>query len=232
MIPTHAMVLAAGFGKRLKPLTDTMPKPLIPVAGRCMLDRTLDRLEEAGVQNLVVNAHYLADRIALHLKERPDIVLLYEDEILETGGGVAHALPYLGNDPFFVANSDIIWMDGPEDPALCRLAAAWDDSSMDALLLLHPVSEACGYEEEGNFFFPPLRWRQDGKTAPYVFAGVQILHPRLFSNAPKGAFSLRELYHQAFDRGRLSAVIHDGRWYHVGTPSALAETTRRLKNNT
>lgn len=231
MIPSHAMVLAAGFGTRLKPLTDNLPKPLIPVAGRCMLDRTLDRLEKAGVQNLVVNAHYLADRIALHLKERPDIVLLYEDEILETGGGVAHALPYLGNNPFFVANSDIIWMDGPKDPALCRLAAAWDDSCMDALLLLHPVSAAYGYEEEGNFFFPPLRWRDERETAPYVFAGVQILHPRLFSNAPKGAFPLRELYHQAFDRGRLSAVIHDGRWYHVGTPSALAETTRLLENN-
>ena len=231
MIPTHGMVLAAGFGTRLKPLTDTMPKPLIPVAGRCMLDRALDRLEEAGVRNLVVNAHYLADMIALHLSKRPDIMLSCEDTILETGGGVARALPYLGNDPFFVVNGDIIWTDGQGEPALRRLANVWDDARMDALLLLHPIGSAYGYDEEGNFFYPPLRWRKDGEIAPYVFAGVQVLHPRLFADAPEGAFSLRELYHRAYDRGRLAVLVHDGGWYHVGTPAALNETDRMLTNS-
>ncbi len=228
MILTHGMVLAAGFGVRLRPLTNTLPKPLIPVAGRCMLDRALDRLTAAGVSKIVVNTHYLAEKITAHLAPRPDIMLSHEESILETGGGVANALSLLGDDPFYVVNGDIIWIDGPKQSALLRLAEAWDSARMDALLLLHPIDKAYGYDEAGNFFYPPLQWRGTAPRAPYVFAGVQILHPRLFANAPAGAFSLRDLYRQALDQGRLEAVIHDGDWHHVGTPEALNMSNRLL----
>ncbi len=227
-LPSHGMVLAAGFGIRLRPLTDTLPKPLIPVAGRCMLDRALDRLDEAGVRHIVVNTHYLRDKIAAHLAARPEISLSPEETILETGGGVAHALPLLGEKAFYVVNGDIIWTNGPDQTALTRLAAAWNDDTMDALLLLHPTVKAYGYDEGGNFFYPPLRWRNTEPQAPYVFAGVQILHPRLFQKKPDGAFSLRVLYRQAFEQGRLHVVIHDGAWYHIGTPEALRESSQWL----
>ena len=228
--PTHAMALAAGLGTRMRPLTLTNPKPMIPVAGRTMLDRALDHLRRQNLQRIVVNTHYLPEVIETHLAGQPDIAISREDEILETGGGVAKALPLLGDQAFFVVNCDIIWTDGAE-PALSRLAAEWDDASMDALLLLHPVATAVGYDGPGDFFAEPgqaPRRRAPAPSAPYLFAGVQILHPRLFAQAPAGKFSLNVLYDYALQHNRLGAVLHDGNWYHVGTPEALPQVEALL----
>ncbi|HLO77940.1 MAG TPA: nucleotidyltransferase family protein [Magnetospirillum sp.] len=229
--PRHAMVLAAGLGLRMRPITEHTPKPLVEVAGRTMLDRALDHLAAAGVTELVVNTHWLAHRVAAHLSGRPGITLSHEDVLLETGGGVAHALPHLGDQPFYVVNSDIIWTDGAI-PALKRLAAAWDDGRMDALLLLQRTATAMGYEGNGDFFLDAEgvpRRRRDREVAPLLFSGVQILSPRLFRDAPQGKFSLNVLYDRALEEGRLSAIVHDGRWYHVGTPDALPEVETALE---
>jgi len=229
--PHRAMVLAAGLGLRMRPITEHTPKPLVEVAGRTMLDRALDHLTAAGVSRMVVNTHWLGDRIAAHLSGRPGITLSHEDDLLETGGGVAHALPHLGTEPFYVVNSDIIWTDGAS-PALLRLADAWDESRMDALLLLAPTATAMGYEGQGDFFLDPTglpRRRQESEVAPLLFSGVQILSPRLFDGAPGGKFSLNVLYDRALAAGRLSAIVHDGRWYHVGTPDALPEVEAAIE---
>ena len=231
MSPKTAMVLAAGLGLRMRPITLTIPKPLVSVAGRTMLDRALDHLTAAGVTRKVVNTHWLADCIATHLCGRDDIVLSHEEALLETGGGIANALPLLGPDPFYVANSDILWTDGAI-PALARLAAAWDEERMDALLLMQSTASAVGYEGRGDFFLDasgiPRRSR-DPEVAPFLFSGVQILHPRLFEGAPSGKFSLNVLFDRALDEGRLYGIVHDGRWFHVGTPDALPEVEALLK---
>jgi Nucleoside-diphosphate-sugar pyrophosphorylase involved in lipopolysaccharide biosynthesis/translation initiation factor 2B, gamma/epsilon subunits (eIF-2Bgamma/eIF-2Bepsilon) len=229
--PTHAMVLAAGLGLRMRPITETIPKPLVEVAGRTMLDRALDHLAAAGVGHLVVNTHWLAGKVAAHLAGRPDVTLSHEDELLETGGGVARALPHLGARPFYVVNSDIVWTDGAT-PALKRLADAWDDARMDGLLLLQRTATAVGYEGAGDFFLDPQgvpRRRRDREVAPLLFSGVQILSPRLFREAPGGKFSLNVLYDRALEDGRLYGIVHDGRWYHVGTPDALPRVEAALK---
>lgn len=229
----RAMVLAAGLGLRMRPLTETRPKPLIPVAGRTLLDRALDRLEEAGVEEAVVNLHYLAPMIEAHLANRqtPRTVLSWEtDQLLETGGGVTKALSDLGEDPFYVVNADITWADG-DIPALRRLAEAWRGDSMDALLLLHPVATATGYDGVGDYSVGSdgaLRRRRDDAAAPTVFTGVQLLHPRLFSGAPSGPFSLTRLYDEAETAGRLFGMIHDGDWHHIGTPAGLEIAERHL----
>ncbi|MFD2232491.1 nucleotidyltransferase family protein [Phaeospirillum tilakii] len=229
--PSHAMVLAAGLGLRMRPITLTRPKPLVEVAGRSMLDRALDALAAAGVGEIVVNCHWLGAQIAAHLAGRAGITLSPEDELLETGGGVARALPRLGDQAFYVVNADILWRDGAV-PALERLRAAWDDATLDALLLLHPVARAVGYDGVGDFFLGadgiPVR-RGTAESAPYLFTGVQILHPRLFADAPAGRFSLNLLYDRALAAGRLGAVVHDGDWFHVGTPEALPEVEARLR---
>lgn len=230
--PKVAMILAAGLGKRMRPLTDTLPKPLVPVAGRALIDRVLDRFEEAGIGRAVVNLHYFRPLLEVHLAARtaPAIELSPESELLETGGGVRHALGKLGGDPFYVANADVLWLDGKQ-PALKRLAAAWNDDAMDVLLLLQRSTTAFGYEGPGDYFCDPLgrlRRRRGNEIAPYIFAGIQILHPRLFKDAPTGAFSLNRLYDKAQEEGRLWGVIHDGRWFHVGTPEGLAETEGEL----
>jgi len=230
MKPTHAMALAAGLGTRMRPITLTIPKPLVSVAGRTMLDRALDHLRAQGIQHIVVNTHWLPHCIQDHLSQSLDVTISHEDVILETGGGVTKALPLLGTHPFFVVNCDIIWTDGPQS-ALSRLVEAWDDSTMDALLLLHPLETAVGYEGTGDFHAEPgqrPRRREPGQSAPYLFTGVQILHPRLFQNAPMGKFSLNVLYDRALDQGRLGAVIHNGNWYHVGTPEALPQVEALL----
>jgi MurNAc alpha-1-phosphate uridylyltransferase len=222
-MPGHAMVLAAGLGLRMRPLTKHTPKPLIPVAGRSMLDRVFDRLDEAGVPNRVVNTHWLADQIAQHLANHPGVIRSHEDVLLGTGGGVAHALPLLGAQPFFVCNADIIWLKGAP-PALNRLAEVWDSARMDALLLLEPVGRAFGYEGPGDFFCADdgrLQRRGAAPTAPFVFTGVQILHPRLFADAPAGEFSLNILYDRAQASRRLFGLIHEGDWLHIGTPENL-----------
>jgi MurNAc alpha-1-phosphate uridylyltransferase len=228
--PRRAMVLAAGLGLRMRPLTLNRPKPLIRLAGRTLLDRALDALADAGVDSAVVNTHYLGNMIAAHLVERtrPQIRLSPELSLLETGGGVANALPLLGDAPFYVVNADIAWTDG-NPPALARLADAWTDE-MDALLLVVPVGSATGYDGVGDFDIAPASGsgcgrlaRRKAARAPHVFTGVQLLHPRLFDGAPGGAFSLNILYDRAEAAGRLFGIVHDDAWYHVGTPTALAE---------
>lgn len=223
--PATAMVLAAGLGQRMRPLTDRLPKPLVQVRGEAMLDTILDRLQAHGIGKVVVNLHYLGDMIEAHLKPRtqPEIRFSHEHDLLETGGGVKKALPLLGPAPFFVLNGDVCWLDGTT-PALERLASAWNDEDMDALLLLHPTCSAFGYEGIGDYLMDPvgrLRRRQERQIAPFIYAGIQILHPRLFEGAPEGAFSLNRLYDKAQEAGRLWGLRHDGEWYHVGTPAEL-----------
>ncbi len=230
--PERAMVLAAGKGLRLRPLTAARPKPLIEVAGRTMLDGVLDRLVEAGVGEVVVNAHHLGHMIEGHLRARsaPRIHLSREEVLLETGGGVRKALPLLGKSPFYVINGDVIWRDG-KVPALRRLADAWDGTIMDALLLLQPTASAVGYEGPGDFVMDQLgrlRRRKETEVAPYLFAGVQILAPALFSGALEGPFSLNLLYDRALSAGRLYGLRHDGSWYHVGTPEELRRVEAAL----
>lgn len=219
------MVLAAGRGARLRPLTDTLPKPLVEVAGRTMLDRTLDSLAAAGVALAVVNVCHLAERIAAHLagRERPRIVLSREAAALDTGGGIANALDRFDGRPFYAANSDAVVFDGVE-PAWRRLAQTWDGEAMDALLLLVPTVGAFGYDGRGDFGFDRAGRprRREREIAPFVFAGWQILAPRLFDGCPGGAFSLNLLFDRALAAGRLAAIVHDGAWFHVGAPDALA----------
>jgi MurNAc alpha-1-phosphate uridylyltransferase len=232
----RAMLLAAGLGVRMRPLTETRPKPLIQVSGRALLDHALDHLAAAGVETVVINTHWLGDQIARHVADRvtgrtaPRIVLSQEAALLETGGGVVKALPALGDAPFFVINADSLWLDGTTS-ALARLAAAWRDDSMDALLLLHRTVSAVGYDGFGDFFADQLgrlTWRQSGEVAPHAYAGVHILHPRLLRDAPSGAFSLTRPWRHAESEGRLYGLMHDGLWFHVGTPGDLAEAQRYL----
>jgi len=233
--PDHAMVLAAGLGQRMRPLTLERPKPLLTVAGRSLLDHALDRIEAAGIPQAVVNAHYKAEMIATAVasRTRPAIRLSPEAEALETGGGIRQALPDLGSLPFLVVNADILWLDGAV-PAIHRLAAAWDPHHMDALLLLMPVAEAHGYDGRGDFFLEEsgldesgrLRRRGPEQEAPLVFAGVHLTTPALYHDTPEGPFSSNLVWDRALAAGRLHGLIHDGAWFHVGTPDALAATNR------
>lgn len=227
MTPRRAMALAAGRGERLRPLTDTLPKPLVKVAGRAMLDRALDSLAAAGVAEAVVNVRHLAGRIEAHVdgRDRPRVTLSRETATLDTGGGVANALARFAGEPFCVANTDVVALDGVE-PAWARLGRAWSDAAMDALLLLVPAAGAVGYEGRGDFQFDGAgrpRRRREREIASFVFAGRSILSPRLFDDCPKGAFSLNLLFDRALAAGRLAAIVHDGAWLHVGTPAALRE---------
>jgi MurNAc alpha-1-phosphate uridylyltransferase len=221
------MVLAAGLGTRLRPLTETIPKPLVELNGRTLLDHAIDRLELAAVERVVVNAHYKAEMVAAHLARRshPKIEISHEAELLDTGGGVAHALPML-DDAFFVLNSDVFWRDGKES-TLMRLSHAFDPERMDAVLLLQETATAVGYEGPGDYSLDisgqPHR-RGERKTAPYLFAGLQVLHRRLFEGVSDRVFSLVRLFDQAERSGRLRAIVHTGAWYHVGTLEALAMT--------
>ena len=223
----RAMVLAAGFGVRLRPITDTTPKPLVRVLDRTLIDRTIDRLHEGGVETFVVNTHHLSEQIHEHLKKRDDVEILFspEDDILETGGGIANALSKFGDDPFFACNGDTLWLNGSQD-AVNRMVRHWNADKMDALLMLHSTVGAYGYEGLGDFCVDPLgvlSRRPEGEVSPYLFTGVQILHPRLFKGAPQGPFSLNVLYDKAIKAGRLYGIVHDGEWFHVGTPEALDE---------
>lgn len=229
--PKSAMVLAAGLGTRLRPVTDHLPKPLVEVAGQTLLDHAVDRLAAAGVERVIVNLHYKGEIIAAQLarRSRPRIELSREETLLETGGGVKHALPLLG-DSFFVVNGDIIWLDGLT-PALARLAGAFKPRKMDAVLLLQRTVTAIGYEGRGDYFLDPAgtpRRRGEREIAPYIFAGIQILHRRLFEGTDDTVFSLKRLYDRAEDAGRLAAIVHDGEWFHVGTPEGLEHTRARL----
>jgi MurNAc alpha-1-phosphate uridylyltransferase len=224
--PTKAMVLAAGFGTRMRPLTDRMPKPLVPVAGRPLLDHVLDKLAEAGVADAVVNVHYLPDQIIDHVATRtkPRVTISDErDAVLGTGGGVVKALPLLGDAPFYHLNADTLWIDGAQ-PNLSRLADAFDPARMDILLLLAPTADSIGYSGNGDYAMLPdgsLRRRKEREVVPFVYAGVAILSPAIFAGAPSGEFALTKLFDRAGEQGRLFGLRLDGLWMHVGTPDAV-----------
>jgi MurNAc alpha-1-phosphate uridylyltransferase len=235
--PQSAMVLAAGLGTRMRPLTDTMPKPLVQVAGRALLDHVLDRLNDAGVKRAVVNMHYLGDQIAAHVKGRAKPAIVLSDErglLLGTGGGVVKALPALGEGPFFHINSDTIWIDGVR-PNLVRLAEAFDPARMDALLLLASTTGSIGYSGRGDFTMAAdgrLRRCGEREVAPFVYAGAAILSPALFKDAPKGEFSLTTLFERATEAGRLFGLRLEGLWMHVGTPDAIAQAEAAIMAST
>ncbi len=220
-----AMVLAAGLGARMRPLTETLPKPLVRVHGRTLLDRMIDRLAEAGVERVVVNTHHLAGQVEDHVKGRasPVIAISREPELLETGGGVKKALDLLGGEPFMVANSDALILNGPF-PSLPVMTRVWDAEKMDALLLLHDTVRAIGYDGRGDFMAEAdgrLSRRPELELAPWIFAGVQILKPALFKDTPDGSFSLNMIYDKALEHGRLYGTVHDGEWFHVGAEDGL-----------
>lgn len=233
--PAVAMVMAAGIGKRMRPLTATRPKPLIEVAGKPLLDHCLDRLRAAGVAKAVVNVHYLADALEAHLKNRIqgiDIVISDErDRLLETGGGLVKALPLINADPFLVVNADNLWVDGPMD-TLRLLASSWDEEKMDALLLLVPLARANCHVGPGDFHMSAtgeLRRRKSGGVAPFVFTGVQMLSKRLFEGEmPEGPFSTNVLWDRAIAAGRCYGAAHQGLWFDIGAPPNIRKAERVL----
>lgn len=227
-----AMVLAAGLGKRMRPLTATQPKPMVRVAGKPLVDHALDKLADAGVAKAVVNVHYLADSIEAHLQERaaPEVIISDErEQLLETGGGIVKAADHLP-DPFFCLNSDNIWLDGPVN-AFADLSAFWDADRMDALLLLVTHKAAHNFNGKGDFHMDTegrLRRRQSGRIAPYIFTGIQLISKRLMRDAPEGAFSTNTLWSRAIEEGRLFGTAFTGQWFEVGTPQAIKPTEEAL----
>ena len=224
--PTKAMVLAAGLGLRMRPLTDKIPKPLVRVAGQPLLDHVLDKLGSAGVTEAVVNVHYLPDQIIEHTKKRahPRVIISDErDQVLGTGGGVVNALPLLGDAPFFHVNSDTMWIDGVRSN-LARLAETFDPDAMDILLLMAPTTSSIGYGGRGDYAMLPdgaLRKRREHQVVPFVYAGAAIMSPSLFAGSPKGEFSLTKMFDRANEQERLFGLRLDGVWMHVGTPDAI-----------
>jgi MurNAc alpha-1-phosphate uridylyltransferase len=221
------MVLAAGLGTRMRPITTTTPKPLVAVGGKSLIDFSLDRLAEAGIERVVVNVHYLADLVEVHLRKRASPAIRISDEreeLLETGGGLKKALPLLGAEPFLVLNSDSLWIEGPQ-PNLRRFMDAWDPQRMDILLLVAATATSVGYDGRGDFAMDAdgrLRRRQEREITPFVFAGVSILKPDVFAGTPEGPFSANLLYDRALSAGRLHGLRLDGQWLHVGDPQSLA----------
>ncbi|MGA2892678.1 MAG: nucleotidyltransferase family protein [Xanthobacteraceae bacterium] len=233
MMPKNAIVLAAGLGTRMRPYNGHIPKPLVAVGGKSLIDYGLDRLAESGVERAVVNVHHLADALERHLAPRrvPQIVISDERaELLGTGGGIAKALPQLGDTPFFLVNSDTLWLDGVK-PNFVRLAEAFDPVVMDALLLLAPTTGSIGYTGRGDYMMLPdgqLRRRAEREVVPFIYAGAAILSPALFADAPTGAFALTRLFDRAGENGRLFGLRMDGVWMHVGTPEAVAAAEAAL----
>ena len=231
VVPETAMVMAAGLGKRMRPLTATRPKPLVEVAGKALIDHVFDRLRASGVKRGIVNVHYLADALEAHLRNRVtgiDVVVSDERKLLmETGGGIVQARELIGDKPFVVVNSDNLWIDGPTD-AIRMLAAQWDDARMDALLLMIPLARAHNHGGLGDFRLAPdgriTGWRQPGKPAPCVYTGVQILSPRVIRDWPEGPFSTRLFWERAIEAGRAYGMVHQGLWFDVGTPGAIGNT--------
>lgn len=234
--PTHAMVLAAGLGLRMRPITDTTPKPLVEVAGRTLIDHILDPLAEVGVTTAVVNVHYRAEQMEAHLARRRAPTIVISDEraqLLDSGGGVKKALPLLGPDPFFVLNADSFWIDGPRSN-LARLAEAFDPARMDMLMLVAPTWLATGYEGRGDFHMNPhgqLRRRTSTEVVPFVYAGVFVVRPEFFADTPDGPFSLNLLFDRAAEAGRLHGLRLDGFWLHVGDPAAIQAAERKIEES-
>jgi N-acetyl-alpha-D-muramate 1-phosphate uridylyltransferase len=222
------MIMAAGLGTRMRPLTDDKPKPLVKVAGRTLIDHALDRLVAAGVTMAVVNVHYMSQMIMDHLAKRHDIEIVFSEEsdaLLGTGGGVVKALPHFKNEPFFIMNSDTVWVEGIGH-ALDRMLARWDEDAMDALLLMAAMTTALGFEGPGDFNMAAdgrLSRVGEMRLSPFAYPGVQIAHPRLFDGAPSGGFSTNRMWDVAIMKGRLYGVRLDGVWIHVGTPEAVAD---------
>jgi N-acetyl-alpha-D-muramate 1-phosphate uridylyltransferase len=233
MMPKSAVVLAAGLGTRMRPYNGHIPKPLVAVGGKSLIDYGLDRLSDAGVERAVVNVHHLADAVERHLapRRKPRIVISDERaELLGTGGGIAKALPQLGDAPFFLINSDTFWLDGVK-PNFARLAENFDAKTMDALLLLAPTTGSIGYEGRGDYAMLPdgrLRRRAGQEAVPFIYAGASILTPTLFAAAPAGAFPLTQLFDRAGASGRLFGLRLEGLWMHVGTPEAVAAAEAAL----
>jgi MurNAc alpha-1-phosphate uridylyltransferase len=236
-MPDTAMILAAGLGLRMRPITETLPKPLVRVGGKPMIDYALDRLDRQGVNTVVVNVHHLADQIAAHLKKRPGITALVSDEtqqLLDSGGGIAKALPLLGSDAFFILNADTFWLE-PENAQhsnLALLSAAWDPSAMDILLLTARPGQAVGYGAAGDFLCDAngrLTRHDEISDHPVIYAGAAILHPKIFTETPSGPFSLNLCFDEAISRGRLFGVPMHGLWLTVGTPQAIDEAEAAMR---
>jgi MurNAc alpha-1-phosphate uridylyltransferase len=231
------MVLAAGLGTRMRPLTERRPKPLLEVGGKALIDHVLDRLADAGVERAVVNVHHFAEQIERHLAARSKPHIVISDErglLLGTGGGVVKALPELGDAPFYHINSDTIWIDGVK-PNLTRLAETFDPAAMDALLLLAPTIGSIGYAGRGDFAMAAdgrLRRRGEREVAPFVYAGAAILTPVLFAGAPAGEFPLTDLFDRAALAGRLHGLRLEGLWMHVGSPDAVASAEAAIRAST
>ncbi|WP_245276163.1 nucleotidyltransferase family protein [Methylocapsa aurea] len=232
-MPGKAMVFAAGLGSRMRPLTQTMPKPLIKVAGKPMIDHMLDRFAAAGVGTAIVNVHYLADQIEAHLGARIKPKILISDErerLLDQGGGIGKALPLLGPEPFFLSNTDAFWIEGPKDN-LRRLAAAWDPGAMDILLLVAATTASIGVDWPGDFLMATdgrLTRREERQVAPFVYTGVGIIKSELFENETREVYALAPFFFQAAEKGRLFGQRLDGLWLHVGTPQAVEEAEQSI----
>lgn len=232
LVSDTAMVLAAGLGKRMRPLTATQPKPMVRVAGKPLIDHALDRLADAGVAKAVVNVHYLADALEAHVTARAAPKVAVSDEralLLETGGGMVKAQDMLP-DPFFALNADNIWLDGPNN-AFAELSRRWDPDQMDALLLLVPHARAINFSGPGDFHMDALgrvSRRRDGRVAPFIYTGIQLVSHRLLRDAPEGPFSTNILWSRAIEEGRLFGLSFGGLWFEVGTPQAIRPTEEAL----
>jgi MurNAc alpha-1-phosphate uridylyltransferase len=226
--PTRAMILAAGKGVRMRPLTNDKPKALVEVGGRALIDHAIDRLIGIGVKMVVVNVHYCAEQVIKHLKRRDDVEIRISDEtkeILDTGGGIKKALSHFGGEAFFTHNCDTLWVEGLSH-ALERMSQRWDEKTMDCLMLLAATVTSLGYEGKGDFEMEAtgrLTRREEQRVAPFVWTGVQIIHPRLFEGSPQGAFSTNMLWDKAIEAERLYGIRLDGTWMHVGTPEGLRD---------
>jgi MurNAc alpha-1-phosphate uridylyltransferase len=225
------MVLAAGYGTRLKPLTDRTPKPLIPVAGKPMIEYALDQLRMYGIREVIINVSHLKNQLTAYLSSCNDLTIKISEEAepLETGGGLKKALPLLGNEPVFTINSDIIWTDESES-ALDRLTRYWDDTKMDFLLLTQSKARAIGHDKgEDHLFIKPgntIDWNE--REAPYIIAGIGIMHPRILLNAPDGKFTVKILWHQALKQNRLACLPHHGQWFQTGTIEDIKTAEKHL----